>query len=253
MAATKIDYVTDVLNIITGCDDTFTCFDNCWAKRMALRLKGRCGYDKDNPFKPTFHADKLLHPLKWRKPRMVSVNWMGDMFLAEAYGMKDKWRDNCFSVLGAADKKHRFLYLSKRTHNMMHYVNDRLPKILSGTPRENFWFGTSVSSQVDTYRLNHLVQMQAAVRFVSVEPMVMPIDLSKHLHGLQWVVVGCESDQSKKRRALPMGYVDTLVAQCKDYGVPVFVKQLDMGKYVSHKPEEWPEELRVREYPKTDI
>ena len=80
MSPTKIEYVTDVWNPVSGCTPVSPGCENCWARRMAKRLRGRFGYPEKNPFAVTLHGDRLIDPLHWRKPRRVFTVSMGDLF-----------------------------------------------------------------------------------------------------------------------------------------------------------------------------
>ena len=143
-------------------------------------------------------------------------------------------------------------------------------------PPRNAWLGVTAENQkAADERIPYLLQTPAAVRFVSAEPLLGPLDLfrylqpgleswcerhpdspdpnypggfSRKLPGVQWTIVGAESDP--RRRGCNLEWVRDLVRQCQDAGTPVFVKQLDLDGRVSHDPAEWPADLRVREYPK---
>ena len=126
------------------------------------------------------------------------------------------------------------------------------------------WLGVTAENQRRAdERIPVLLQTPAAVRWVSLEPLLGPIDLNKREllidkrrfkytlgNYLDWVVVGCES--GPKRRPCKIEWVREIVEQCRDAGVPVFVKQLSINGKVSHDMDEWPEDLRVREYPVAD-
>ena len=106
-------------NPVTGCMPDFPCWERCYARRMANRLRERYGYPKDDPFRPTFHEDKLLKPLWWNKSTTVFPVSMGDLF---ADGVKDEWIDAVFAVMTLC-RKHTFVVLTKRVQRLGEYIN----------------------------------------------------------------------------------------------------------------------------------
>lgn len=265
---TKIEWAEETWNPITGCTPVSEGCANCYAKRMATRLRGRCGYPADDPFRVTFHPERLDEPLKWKKPRIIFVCSMGDMFHED---VPDKWRNLVFQRM-AMCPQHKFLLLTKRPKNMSHYWLSEIPIPrhpqgwvikAPGAPRtkifDHIWLGVSAENQ---QRANERIPVLldipgAAVRFVSVEPMLGPVDLSGPLYAegragqpgtarfdatkmwmprLDWVICGGESGPG----ARPM-YPDwprALRDQCQAAGVPFFFKQ--WGKYCY--PEQMPED-----------
>ena len=115
----KIGWCDETWSPVTGCKPDFACWDRCWAKRMANRLRGRSGYPADDPFRPTFHEDKLLKPLWWNKSKTVFPISMGDLF---ADGVKDEWIDAVFAVMTLC-QKHTFVVLTKRVERLREYIN----------------------------------------------------------------------------------------------------------------------------------
>ena len=107
---TKIEWTQETWNPVTGCSKISPGCANCYAERMAKRLKGRFGYPADDPFKVTFHSDRLDQPLKWRKPRMIFVCSMGDLFHED---VKDTQIIDVFDAMNDA-KWHQYLILTKR-------------------------------------------------------------------------------------------------------------------------------------------
>jgi len=223
----------------------------------------------------------LDKPLRWRKPRRVFVCSMSDLFHES---VPDEWVDRVFAVM-ALCPQHCFQLLTKRPERMLSYMRwaghpdtvgrtDRRTKIdgsghignhicgfANGLswPFPNVHLGVSVENQqCADERIPVLLQTPAAVRFVSLEPMLGPVDLHRShqlaydggarvMSRIDWVVLGCESG-SRRRPCLHEWMVD-VVRQCKSAGVPVFVKQVSIDGKVSHDMAEWPAELRVREYP----
>lgn len=253
--STKIEWCDETWNPITGCTPISDGCKNCYAARMAKRLAGRYGYPADDPFWVTFHPDRLDEPLKWKKPRRVFVCSMGDLFHCH---VALKWFQKIYIIIMECKRlglEHKFLVLTKRPERMSEWVN---PK----KPLDNLWLGVTAENQrCADERIPILLQIPAAMRFVSIEPMLGPVDLNdreflinktlfKYTLGnyLDWVILGCESGPS--RRLCAIEWMIDVVRQCDDVNIPVFVKQVSINGKVSKNPAEWPEELRRREFPK---
>jgi protein gp37 len=223
-----------------------------------------------------------VDPLRWRKPRRVFVNSMSDLFHEE---LSDDSIDRVFAVMALAPQ-HQFQILTKRPQRMLTYLanpdlTDRLTEIWQEghrdratwtlmLPLENVWLGVSVEDQATAdERIPLLLQTPAAVRFVSAEPLLGPVDLSgrlgeccgfpkhelvagedhevccgNHSAGLDWAVVGGESGPGA--RPMQIEWAQSLQRQCGEASVPFFMKQLD-GK--RKKLSDFPGDLRVREFP----
>lgn len=260
MGKSKIEWTEKVWNPITGCTPVSEGCKNCYAERTAKRLRGRCGYDKDNPFKVTIHQDRFNEPLHWREPRKVFVCSMGDLF-HQKVGIKNLWQ--ILSVMGMV-KKHTFMVLTKRP-GAMRLIIDKWNRE-SFWPLSNVWLGVSVENQRRAdERIPILLQIPAAVRFVSVEPMLEKIDLKSFFRrravgdclpavrglrivrseagpgGVDWVICGGESGPG--RRPFDLERARMLRDQCKAADVPFFMKQVDKVRPI-------PDDLMIREYPK---
>lgn len=201
MSDTKIEWATRVWNPITGCSPVSEGCRNCYAARFAQRLAGRYGYPAVNPFQVTFHEDKLMEPLRWKKPQRVFVCSMGDMFHAAA---RREWIDDVLEVM-AATPQHRYLMLTKRPENMREKLYGITPyyacrELGGGDYLRNLWLGVSVENQETTWRVKSLLEIPAAGYFVSVEPMLGRVNVSKYL--------SCRGCGTRKRAALPTGAVD---------------------------------------------
>lgn len=272
MGKTKIEWTEYSWNPVSGCTPISEGCQNCYAKRMANRLRGRCGYPADEPFKVTLHKDRLEEPLRWKKPRRVFVCSMGDLFHEDV----SRWmRFEVMDIILQA-KQHTFLILTKRPANMKEFFEWYYSK--AGRTIEtikNLWLGvTAENQQRADERIPILLQIPAAVRFVSVEPMLGPVDLSLSdgvdlsvsvgtglkpgksylINSLDWVICGGETGPGA--RPMHPDWVRSLVLQCKNAGVPIFVKQMGSvwakahsSDRASNRPEEWPEDLRIRELP----
>lgn len=177
LSKTKIEWAESSWNPITGCTKISPGCRNCYAERMARRLAGRCGYPANNPFKVTLHPDRLEEPLKWKKPRRVFVCSMGDLFHED---VPDEFISSIFAIMWQADW-HTFLILTKRPERMREFICEYLPQFISGEiSSPHIWLGvTAENQQRADERIPLLLQTPAAVRFVSVEPLLGPLDLGK--------------------------------------------------------------------------
>lgn len=223
---TKIEWAQETWNPITGCSPISEGCEHCYAARMAKRLRGRCGYDRALPFKVTFHEDQLAKPYFWKKPRMIFVCSMGDLFHKDVHS---DWIDDVFTVMKLASH-HIFLILTKRPERMKEYLSNapwNLPNVWLGVTAEN--------QQRADERIPVLLDTPARVRFVSVEPMLEPVDLNKkecicstwrkgHTIGtyLDWVICGGETGPGS--RPMHPDWVRTLQYDCQEAKVPFFFK-----------------------------
>jgi protein gp37 len=231
---TKIEWATDTWNPITGCTKISEACQNCYAERMSKRLAGRCGYPEGEPFRVTLHPDKLDQPMRWKKPRMIFVCSMGDLFHED---VPNSFLDQIFAVMAKAEQ-HIFLLLTKRPKRAKEYIlramydencnyqgwyeaiNDlEIPDV---TPMENVWLGvTAENQQRADERIPILMQIPAAKRFVSIEPMLGMVDLSIPPH-IDWVICGGETGPGA--RPMHLDWVRSLRDQCQAAGVPFFFK-----------------------------
>jgi len=242
---TKIEWAEESWNPVTGCTPISEGCQNCYARRMAQRLRGRCGYPADEPFRVTLHKNRLMEPLKWKKPKRIFVCSMGDLFHPD---VPAEFVVNVFEVIEAA-KQHTFLVLTKRPERIdsILYGEEGRWYLGGGDFLPNVWLGVTAENQEQAdERIPILLQIPAAVRFVSVEPMLGPVNLrniyrpqdgsewdalkgvdTKHqLHlscKLGWVICGGESGPGA--RPMHPDWVRSLRDQCKAAGVPFFFKQ----------------------------
>jgi len=181
MGETKIEWATTSWNPITGCTPISEGCKNCYAKRMAERLRGRYGYPSDKPFEPTFHPARLGEPAKWKKPRRVFICSMGDIFHET---VPFEWMTKVFSVM-REQKKHTFMVLTKRPARALEFFDWHKKTFgcahgAEGCLAGNIWIGVTAENQVRAdERIPLLLQIPAAVRFVSIEPMLGPVKLKK--------------------------------------------------------------------------
>ncbi len=208
---TKIEWTESTWNPVTGCTKLSEGCRNCYAERMARRLKAMGQANYINGFAPTLHEHMLTAPLRWKRPQRIFVNSMSDLFHHE---VPLSFIRRVFEVM-AQCPQHIFQILTKRS--------DRL--IEDGTNLqwpENVWMGVTVERADYTFRIDHLRQTRAKTKFLSIEPLLGPIpDLD--LHGIHWVIVGGES--GPKARAMDASWVHLVLDQCQAAQVPFFFKQ----------------------------
>lgn len=249
MGNTKIQWAEKVWNPVTGCTKVSSGCQNCYAERMAKnRLKGRYGYSENDPFGVTLHPDSLAEPLHWKKPSRIFVCSMGDLFHED---VDDGFLCRVFDTMLVAEQ-HTFLVLTKRPERM----EDFITRCVRGKPK-NIWLGVTAENQEQAdKRIPILLQIPAAVRFVSVEPMLGPVNLTSVIYErvvvidalnelcgwptahapfpdgckkLDWVICGGESGPGA-RPAHP-DWVRGLRDQCQAAGVPFLFKQ--WGEWLS--------------------
>lgn len=206
-----IEWTDATWNPVTGCSKVSPGCKNCYAERLAARLEAMGNPRYRNGFEVTLHPDQLTLPLRWKGPRKIFVNSMSDLF-HEA--IPDDFIKQVFDVMAKADW-HVFQILTKRA--------ERLEALAAQLPwPENIWQGVSVESEEYTWRIRHLQEVPAAVRFISVEPLLGPISRLP-LKGINWVIVGGESGP-RFRVAQPI-WVRSIRDQCLRTKVPFFFKQ----------------------------
>ena len=270
MSKSKIEWTDAVWNPVTGCTKVSQGCAHCYAERMSKRLAGRCGYPKDEPFRVTLHPEKLDQPLKWKKPRRIFVNSMSDLFHDD---VPDEFIDKVFATMSDAGQ-HTFMILTKRPQRMKEYLSSENPrytarKVFDQTkdragkfdcdlhwPLINVWLGVSVENQAAANeRIPLLLQAPAKVRFISAEPLLSQINISRYLKwpvckhwsrdgnpdeygkyqwykqalisqgwsGLDWVICGGESGPGA--RPVHPDWIRSLRDQCQAAGTKFFFKQ----------------------------
>lgn len=203
---TKIEWSDATWNPTTGCDRISPGCDHCYALTMAARLKrmGAAKYQNDGHprtsgpgFALTEHPDALDQPFRWRKPRRIFVNSMSDLFHKD---VSNEFIVKVFDVM-ANNHRHTFQVLTKRPQRMAAFttayysgafIRDWDAGPLVDGPERNVWLGTSIENDNYSFRANHLRLIPAAVRFLSLEPLLGPLP-SLDLTGIDWVIVGGES------------------------------------------------------------
>ena len=209
--ASSIEWTDATWNPVTGCTKISPGCKHCYAERMAHRLKlmGQPRYR--NGFGLTLQPDLLEQPLRWKEPRLVFVNSMSDLFHED---VPFDYIHRVFNVMLRADR-HVFQILTKRAERLAD-----LSSKLSWPP--NVWMGVSVENQDYVGRIEHLRRVPAAVRFLSVEPILGPIP-ELPLDDIHWVIVGGESGPGA--RPVKAEWVRDIRDRCLDLDVPFFFKQ----------------------------
>lgn len=305
---TKIEWCDETWNPIAGCSIVSPACTNCYAMAMAARIERMqpgghyAGLTQPSKAGPVWTGKivqapdhVLTQPLRWKKPRKIFVNSMSDLFHES---VPDEWIDRIFAVM-ALSPQHTFQVLTKRPKRMRKWF-ERWPdgitwKNQAGWPLPNVWLGVTAEDQPRAdERIPDLLATPAAKRFVSIEPMLGPVDLTRlsmgesdfepvagagldgvrrirftinsldgvksfKWPGLDWVICGGESGPNA--RPMFVGHARDLMRQCQSAGVPFFMKQLgadpiwEDGAFLNirHRsgadPSEWPEDLRVQEFP----
>lgn len=207
----SIEWTEATWNPVTGCSKVSPGCKHCYAERMAKRLEAMGQPRYRNGFRVTQQEDIVDLPLKWRKPRLVFVNSMSDLF-HEA--VEPEFIGRVFDTMRAADW-HTFQVLTKRPERVLELA-DQLPW------PPNVWMGTSVENEQYTWRIDALREVRAAVRFLSLEPLLGPLD-NLCLTGIHWVIVGGES--GPRARPMKEAWVHRIREQCEESAVPFFFKQ----------------------------
>lgn len=229
----KIEWTDASWNPVTGCTKVSKGCDHCYAERVTERFHGKGSFATVQ-----IHEDRLPMPLRWRRPRRVFVNSMSDLFHDD---VPQSFIERVVRVMGAA-RQHTFQLLTKRHARMRALLNS--PSFDAPWPLPNVHLIVSVESQQwADIRIPALQETRAAVRGVSLEPLLSPVNLTRlgprrigsalgmsfdldtagPRHGLDWVVVGGESGPGA--RPMHPDWARSLRDQCAEFGVPFFFKQ----------------------------
>lgn len=207
----RIEWTECTWNPVTGCTKISSGCKNCYAHRMALRLKAMGQPNYRNGFRLTTHPHVLKTPLHWKQPRTIFVNSMSDLFHKKVpYNFIAK----VFGII-CQTPHHQFQILTKRSNRLLQLSPD-LPWL------RNVYMGVTVESADYTFRIDHLRQISAEVKFLSLEPLLGPLpDLD--LDGIDWVIVGGESGPGA--RPILRQWVIEIRDRCLHKGIPFFFKQ----------------------------
>lgn len=207
----SIEWTNATWNPLTGCTKISPGCKHCYAERLAKRLQAMGNPNYRNGFKLTLHEHALNIPLTWKQPRLIFVNSMSDLFHQD---VPEEFVLRVFDVMRRANW-HTFQVLTKRS--------DRLHELsphIQWSP--NVWMGVSVENADYAFRIDHLRQTAAHVRFLSLEPLLGPLD-HLNLEGIHWAIVGGESGPGA--RLMRKEWVINIRNQCVAAAVPFFFKQ----------------------------
>ncbi len=258
--SSRIEWTEETWNPVTGCTKVSPGCKHCYAERFSERFRGVPGHPYETGFDLTLRPERLRKPLGWKKPRRVFVNSMSDLFHKD---VPDEFIDRVFAVMAMMAHRHTFQVLTKRAVRMRDYLASRSQNVkhwekparelgypfirLLQFPFPNVWLGVSVEDQKRAdERIPPLLETLAAVRWVSAEPLLGPINFdsthesdpcsSNFLSGidgeriydgkkcaLDWIVVGGESGSST--RPMEPDWARFIRDQCQSAGVPFFFKQ----------------------------
>jgi protein gp37 len=206
-----IEWTESTWNPLTGCTKISPGCRYCYAERMARRLQAMGQPNYANGFKLTVHEHTLEAPLSWKKPQVIFVNSMSDLFHRD---VPVEFIQQVFSVMHRASW-HTFQVLTKRSERLV----ELSPQV--DWP-DNVWMGVSVETQDYAFRIDHLRQTGASTRFLSLEPLLGPLT-RLDLRDINWVIVGGESGPGA--RPLQEEWVLAIRDQCQGARVPFFFKQ----------------------------
>ena len=206
-----IEWTESTWNPVTGCTKISPGCKNCYAERMSKRLKAMGQPNYQNEFKLTVHPHTLDAPLKLKRPQVIFVNSMSDLFHKD---VPTSFIKDVFAVMEKASH-HRFQVLTKRSNRLMR-LSPKLPW------PGNVWMGVSVENADYVDRIDHLRETGAATKFLSIEPLLGALP-SMNLKNIDWAIVGGES--GPKSRPVHIEWVLDIKKQCELAKVPFFFKQ----------------------------
>ena len=210
-ASSKIEWTEATWNPTTGCEKISPGCAHCYAERFAERWRGIPGHSYEQGFDLKIWPERLDMPSRWKKPRLIFVNSMSDLFHPD---VPDTFIREVFEVMRNADW-HKFQVLTKRPERMLK-ISEQL-----GEFPTNVWAGVSVESQSWLWRVEILKNIQASIKFLSCEPLLGPLKLS--LDDIDWVIAGGESGGGA--RTMEIQWVRDIREQCIESKVPFFFKQ----------------------------
>jgi protein gp37 len=244
MTKTTIEWADEVWNPTTGCTKVSQGCKNCYAERIANRFWGERKFTDVQ-----CHSERVLQPLHWRKPRRIFVDSMSDLFHPSVPA--EFIHDVFSSMIGYGNTRHTFMILTKRPERMFEVLTSEMftfwhRQDANDHVKNHVWLGVSVENQQTAdERIPLLLQTPAAVRFVSVEPMLGPVDLDPTCRGffgtlpnqpgIDWVICGCESGTGA--RPMELDWARSLKDQCVEAGVAFFLKQAVIGGKLVKMPE----------------
>lgn len=211
----KIPCTDATWNPVTGCHKVGLGCDHCYAERFAERFRGVPGHPYSQGFDLTLHPERLGQPYKWKRPRLIFVNSMSDLFHKQ---IPHDYISRVFDTMLEVDR-HHYQVLTRRSSLMRNYINKRFPDTAAPP---HIWFGVSIENALVKSRLRHLQQANATTRFVCFEPLLGPVG-AVDLTDTDWVIVGGETGPGA--RPVQPEWVREIRDQCLAADVPFFFKQ----------------------------
>lgn len=208
-----IEWTEATWNPVTGCTKVSAGCDHCYAETFAERWRGIPGHPYEQGFDLRFWPQRLDQPLRWRTPRVIFVNSMSDLFHQR---VPASYVDRVLDTVRKTPR-HTYQVLTKRPGKMASVMRRLQPE-----PLPNLWLGTSVEDDPEVGRVDHVRRTPAAVRFLSLEPLLGPVP-SLDLAGVDWVIVGGES--GPRHRPIDPSWVRAIRDRCLSEGVAFFFKQ----------------------------
>jgi len=213
MTHSKIEWTESTWNPVTGCTKISDGCKNCYAEVMARRLKAMGQPKYKNGFKLTLHPETLNEPYTWKKPRMIFINSMSDLFHKD---VPVEYIQKIFNVVWN-NPHHIFQVLTKRSDLLRRYDSEGL---LDWPP--NLWMGVTVENSDVIKRIDDLRKTKAKVKFLSCEPLLTPLE-NMNLQGIDWVIVGGESGRTP--RPMKEEWVLGIKKQCERSNTTFYFKQ----------------------------
>jgi len=211
----EIEWTDATWNPVTGCTKVGPGCDNCYAERFAERWRSVPGHPYEQGFDLRLWPSRLSQPLAWKKPRMIFVNSMSDLFHKD---IDRSHIDKVFETMEAATW-HIYQVLTKRSSLMRDYIRARYK---THAVPSHIWLGVSVEDTAHVGRIEHLKAINTPGRFISFEPLLGPIG-SIDLNGIAWAIVGGESGAGA--RPMEPNWAIEVRDACSQYGVEFFFKQ----------------------------
>ncbi len=206
-----IEWTESTWNPVTGCTKISDGCKNCYAEKLALRLKAMGQANYKDGFKLSVQEKMLELPLSWKKPQTIFVNSMSDLFHKD---VPLDYIQRVFNVMAKADW-HNFQVLTKRSEILKEFNKD-----LNWQP--HIWMGVSVENRKVVHRIDDLRNTDAHIKFLSIEPLLGSLP-KLNLSGIDWVIVGGES--GPKARPMKEEWVLEIKDQCEEQNIPFFFKQ----------------------------
>jgi protein gp37 len=210
-----IEWTDATWNPVTGCTKISAGCDNCYAERFSERFRGVPGHPFENGFDLTLRPERLLQPFEWKKPRMIFVNSMSDLFHKD---IPNSQIAKIFDTMEKADW-HIYQVLTKRSSLLRKFLNERYADRKAPA---HMWFGVSVENAQAVSRISYLQRAKASIRFLSIEPLIAPVG-TLDLKDIDWVIVGGESGPGA--RPMDPNWVIGIRNQCIKAKVAFFFKQ----------------------------